>query len=89
MHRRHVLITALLLASSVGLPIMSVGCASHRYARVYDPYRSDYHRWSPSEEAYYHRWETQNHKDHREWAQRSRDEQREYWEWRHGDHRRH
>lgn len=79
-------ITTLLLAGTLAVPLMSSGCAEHRYARVNDPYYRDHHRWNPDEDAYYHRWETENHKEHREWKQRSPEEQKEYWAWRHGGH---
>ena len=87
--RRHACITSLLLAGTLAVPLLNLGCAEHRYARVYDPYHRDYHRWSPGEDAYYTRWETDNHREHREWAQRNAEEQKEYWAWRHshgGDH---
>ena len=84
--QRNGYITALLLAGALALPVINTGCASHRYARVYDPYRHDYHRWTPQEDVYYHQWETDNHRDHREWSQRSPEEQKEYWTWRHGGH---
>ncbi len=85
MHR-HAYITTLLLACTLAVPVVNVGCAGHRYARVYDPDHRDYHRWGPDEDAYYHRWETENHKPHRDWAQRNAEEQKEYWAWRHGGH---
>jgi hypothetical protein len=86
-------LTTLLLACALTLPLMNTGCAEHRYARVYDPYRHDHHRWSPDEDAHYRHWESENHKEHREWAQRNSEEQKEYWSWRHGhgdhDHDKH
>jgi len=74
----------LLLVAVLALPMMTTGCAEHRYNRVYDPYYSDYHRWNADEDAYYHRWENENHREHREWKDRNREEQNQYWQWRHG-----
>ncbi len=93
MQRGHPYLTSLLLAAALALPLLSTGCAEHRYARVYDPYHSDYHRWGPDEDRYYHQWEAEGHREHREWGQRSPEEQKEYWGWRHGrgdhDHDKH
>jgi hypothetical protein len=81
-------ITSLLLASALALPLLGTGCAEHRYARVYDPYYHDYHRWGPDEDRYYRQWEVEGHREHREWGKRSPEEQNQYWAWRHshGDH---
>jgi hypothetical protein len=93
MRHGYTYLTSLLLAAALGLPLLSAGCAEHRYARVYDPYYSDYHRWGPDEDAYYRRWETEGHREHREFGQRGSEEQKEYWGWRHGqgghDHDKH
>jgi len=82
MHRGY--LATLLLASALALPLAGTGCAEHRYARVYDPYYHDYHRWGPDEDRYYTQWETEHHMEHREYAQRSPAQQKEYWDWRHG-----
>jgi hypothetical protein len=31
--------------------MLATGCAEHRGYRVYDPYYSDYHQWTPDEDA--------------------------------------
>lgn len=84
MNCRHKIAAAILLAGTLTVPLVNLGCSEHRYARVYDPYHQDYHRWSPAEETYYQRWETENRQEHREWSQRNSDEQKQYWDWRHG-----
>lgn len=70
--------------------LLTAGCA-HHYYRVYDPYYSDYHQWTPQEDAYYHQWYTQTYHDrgYRDYRHLNKDEQRSYWNWRHnhgGDH---
>jgi len=86
MHLARLYFTTMLLAAAIALPIASTGCAEHRYARVYDPYYSDYHRWGPDEVRYYNRWEVETHREHRDWNRRTPDEQKEYWSWRHSNH---
>ncbi len=39
----------LLLAVALALPLVTTGCAEHRYYRVYDPHYRDYHRWDDHE----------------------------------------
>jgi hypothetical protein len=72
-----VLLSALLAGS---------GCVEHRH-RVYDPYYSDYHRWTPDEDRRYHDWYVQifpgrGYRDYRHLE--SRDQER-YWRYRHGE----
>lgn len=80
--------TALSLVLSA-LGLLTVGCAEHRGygygARVYDPYYSDYHAWSPDEDRYYHTWygETYRDRPYRDYRHIRRDDQRAYWNWRH------
>jgi hypothetical protein len=79
MRRGYTYLTSLLLATALGLPLLSAGGAEHRYTRVHDPYYNDYHRWSPDEDAYYRRSEAEGHREHREFGQRRPEEQQEYW----------
>ncbi len=77
------LFTAVLAGSFAGL-----GC-EHHYYRVYDPYYTDYHVWSPAERDYYHSWAVETHHDpNRDFRRLRPEEQKEYWTWRHnhGDH---
>ena len=78
--KRTILATLLLT-----LGMFAAGCAEHRGYRVYDPYYSDYHEWTPDEDAYYHRWYGENYHDrgYRDYKHLNRDEQRNYWNWRH------
>jgi hypothetical protein len=73
------LFPAIVLAASV----LTVGCASHHYVRVDDPYYHDHHRWNNGEEGRYHQWELESHRDHRDYRDRNSDDQKAYWEWRH------
>jgi hypothetical protein len=73
----------LFFAVAIAVSAVNTGCVEHRYARVYDPYYHDYHRWNPGEDAYYHRWEGETHRQDREFRDRNPDEQRQYWAWRH------
>lgn len=73
-----------ILASSVG-----IACGGHRYYRVYDPYYTDYHQWTPEERGYYHQWTEETHRDpDRDFRRLPPRDQKEYWTWRHnhGDH---
>jgi hypothetical protein len=63
--------------------ISSMGCASRSRVRVYDPYRSDYHRWDRRETVYYNQWVIEGRRDNRDYKHLNQDEQRRYWEWRH------
>jgi hypothetical protein len=76
-------LAALLLVSALVVPMATTGCAEHHYVRVYDPYYSDYHEWSPGEDAAYRRWLAERHYDYREFNKLDADKQKEYWNWRH------
>jgi len=77
-------LSSLLLTAALALPILSTGCAAR--VRVYDPYRSDYHRWNSREDHAYRFYLNERHETYRDYSKRNKDEQREYWQWRH-DHR--
>ena len=82
-------LSAVLLLAAFAVPLASIGCAEHtHYYRTYDPYRNDYHTWSPDEDAYYHQWYGANYHDqYRDYRKLNKDEQKRYWEWRHSqDH---
>jgi hypothetical protein len=66
-----------------GAMVMFTGCAASVGYRVYDPYRSDYQVWSPSEGVYYRQWVDLNHRPYRDFRRLPREDQRAYWTWRH------
>ena len=74
---------SLLMATALAAPVVVTGCAVR--ARVYDPYRSDYHHWDAHETVYYNRWADENHHDH-DYKKLKPEEQRDYWKWRHDQH---
>lgn len=74
---------SLLIATAVGLPLASGGCATHRY---YDPDDRVYHRWNQDEVLLYERWEFETRRPHVDFDRRNDTERRAYWRWRH-DHR--
>jgi len=76
---KHGTIALMLSAAALVMPLAS--CAGG--ARIYDPYRQDYHRWSPDEDRLYLRWEITTHRNHLEFHRRSFGDQRAYWGWRH------
>ena len=79
----------LLLVVALASPLVTTGCAEHRYYRVYDPYYRDYHRWDDHEVVFYNQWTVETHRDpHRDFRKLHDDEKKEYWNWRHnhGDH---
>lgn len=80
-------LASILLLAAFVLPAVSIGCAEHtRNYRVYDSYHSDYHRWTPDEDAYYHRWYGDNYHDqYRDYRKLNKDEQKRYWDWRHSE----
>ncbi len=83
MRREHLTLGSLLLAVSLIVPLVTAGCAEHRY-RVYDPYYHDYHRWDDHEVVYYNQWATETHRDpHRDFKKLDDNEKKEYWTWRH------
>lgn len=73
-------LSAILLAGSVGAPLVTTGCADHHYYRAYD-YDGGY-RWSAGEEVYYRQWIAERHYRYCEYSRLDRDRQREYWKWR-------
>jgi hypothetical protein len=87
--RKHPFAASLLLAVAVCAPLITSGCAEHRY-RVYDPYHSDYHRWDAHERVYFNQWVIETHREpHREFRDLDRDDQKAYWNWRHDHDRDH
>jgi hypothetical protein len=82
MHSGRSLLTSLLLASALSVPVITTACA-HHYYRSYDPGYGDYHTWNSNENVYYQQWETQNHYDHRDFKDRDKDQQKQYYDWRH------
>ena len=88
MSRRNRFLRLIFLAGAFVTPLITTGCAEHHYYRVYDPYYSDYHVWSPDEDVYYRQWINERHYQYREYSRLDRDQQRDYWNWRHshGDH---
>ena len=80
---------SLMLSVAVVASMGTLGCASRTRVRVYDPYRSDYHRWDRHETVYYNQWVVEGHRENREYNRLNKDEQRQYWEWRHQHHRNH
>jgi hypothetical protein len=79
-------LATLLLAAVFTLPVITTGCVSHGYYRVYDPYDQQYHRWD-HENVYYQQWVVETHRDpHRDFRHMNSDEQKEYWKWRQGHH---
>ena len=83
MHHRNGIAGTLLLAAALLFTVSTIGCAEHRYGRVYDPYYSDYHRWDDHERVYYNQWVVETHHDHRDYQHLKPEEQKEYWNWRH------
>ncbi len=77
------LFTRMLLACALTAPVITSGCAHPHYYRVYDPYYSDYHVWTPDEDAYYRQGLNERHYEYREFSKLNPDEQRDYWNWRH------
>jgi len=84
MSRKNMFLGIIFLAGALATPLITTGCASHHYYRVYDPYYGDYHRWTPDEDVYYRQWINERHYEYREYSRLDRDQQRDYWNWRHG-----
>jgi hypothetical protein len=87
MSRSNRFFSLMILAGALATPLITTACA-HHYHRVYDPFYSDYHVWTPDEDVYYRQWITERHYQYRDYAHLNKDEQKDYWNWRHshGDH---
>lgn len=81
MYRTSRFISPFILAASLTLPVVSIGCAAR--VNVYDEWHHDNHRWDDHEEVVYRAYLTENHRDYHPYKQLSRDEQKNYWDWRH------
>ena len=77
-HFRAALMTAALLSAA-----MITGCSAQVGYRVYDPYYSDYHVWSPGETVYYNHWVADNHRANVDFRKLPPEDQHQYWTWRH------
>ena len=81
-------LASFLLAVVISAPLLTTGCAEHRY-RVYDPYYRDYHDWDDHERVYYRQWVVETNRDpHGEFRKLDHHDQKAYWDWRHS-HRDH
>lgn len=56
--------------------------------RVYDPYHSDYHQWTPQEDSTYRQWYTTTYqgREYRDYNRLDSEEQHRYWDSRHARH---
>jgi hypothetical protein len=50
---------------------------------VLDPFRHDYHRWTPAEERSYRGYLAEHHRSYVSYARQREAERRAYWRWRH------
>jgi len=73
-------ITPLLVAAVFCLPLLTAGCAEHRY--YYDSYTHQRYPYA-EENSYYVQWESDTHRHHEDFNKRSKEDQKAYWDWRH------
>ncbi len=85
------MISALMMTAAIAIPVIAPASAladEHREhvrarARVYDPYRRDYHRWDRDEERAYREYLAQRHRAYVSYQRQRAAERRAYWRWRH------
>lgn len=83
-------LSSFLLAATILASLGGIACGGHRYYRVYDPYYTDYHEWTPQERDYYQQWADETHRDpHRDFRRLPARDQKQYWTWRHNHDRDH
>ena len=73
-------ITPLLVAAAFCLPLLTTGCAQHRY--YYDSYTHQRYPYA-EENTYYVQWENDTHRQHEDFNKRSKEDQKAYWDYRH------
>lgn len=76
-------ISSILLAATLGAPVVMVTACAAQDDRVYDRDHKDYHHWDSHENQAWHRYLAENHRKDHEFAKADRKEQQEYWNWRH------
>ncbi|MGA7521458.1 MAG: hypothetical protein WBW84_03195 [Acidobacteriaceae bacterium] len=76
MHRKIMLV---LIAAVFCAPLLTTGCAGHRY--YYDSYTHQRYPYA-EENSYYVQWEGETHRHHKDFNKRSQSDQKAYWDWR-------